>query len=635
MKKITAVIISLLLILPSLMITTPVSASGYEPPKLVYEPITMTIKTGSQAVLTVVAEGEGLRFAWVIATSEAGQDHTFYIDHKEAIDGFQALDGKGKMKVSFKEEKLENNRVSHQLIIDNIIDFNYGAAVTCTVSNEHGSTVCDTAYIYTSENAPAQMNVQMLAKFSVRIEKLVKLAANTIIPSGAGYNDDDVEFNWYQTMNGDKAAGFSLDEHDPVLMAEAYAPTAGTYYFYCSIYVKKGITDFYYETGVTEMTVYETKNVIKFDKDELVLNDGEKGTVTVTATVEPEKDKGTLTYQWYMGMSPYDMSTEVPGATSPAIEITGANWSATRFYTCIVTNHTTDDFEFDNSKDNNPYVKVVYTGKKGATFKKQPADVEVIEGNPATFTVEVEDAKTFQWYYIAPGSETPIELENPDPNLVEGETTPFLTVYPSLDMNGAKYLCEVTSPDDVVSRSDSALLTVKEEPVWSVPVLIDRSPNVVAHVGDDVDIWVGAKAPEGAELECNWYVKEDGGEVLTPFATGLQCKPDNTKAGKFIYTYTIRTVGGTKEPSEFVTDIFTVEFLRAEPEEDTTTGAGNDTASSTDNGAIDPPATTDGGGSAAEHGSTAVVILAAVVGVLALALAGVGIYVLVKNRKKK
>ncbi len=184
MKKIIVFLMAAVMILASFTVS-PVAVSDDDLPTLVYEPVTCTVRTGERAVLSVTASGDDLVFSWLMQTSEGGEDRTFDFTKDAGVKGFEALDGTGKMKVSFKTENLENGRVKHQLIIDNIRDFNYGAVATCTVANKAGAINCDPATIYTSDNAPKQLTVELIAEFSVRRFKLVKLAANAYIPEGA------------------------------------------------------------------------------------------------------------------------------------------------------------------------------------------------------------------------------------------------------------------------------------------------------------------------------------------------------------------------------------------------------------------------------------------------------------------
>ena len=612
-------------------VTFTASASESELPKLIYEPFTMTVKTRSQAVVSVTASGDGLKFSWLMQTSEDGKDHTFDFTKDAGIKAFEALDSEGKMKVSFKTEDLGDKKVRHQLIIDNIIEFNYGAKATCTVANDAGYKNCDPAYVYTRYNAPMQMDLQLIAEFAVRREKLVKLAANALIPNSAEYDFDDLEFNWYESYDGTKDNSAPLDEHGPVLMADAYATSPGPHAFYCGIYIRYGITDFYYETGVTHMKVYDPQNIVTFDKEVLTLNEDQEGTVNMTVTVDPESDRGELTYQWAFGYSPDDMSILVPGENGASMTLMGPNVPSVTYYTCIVTNTTDDNCKYDNLSNEMPYVKVVFTGMKGAKITEQPHDAEVTAGEDAVFSVKAEKAISYLWYVIPSDSDFPVALDGASTSIAEGVNTDTLTIHTPddlTDFNYTGFFCEIEEPSGTTLRTNIASLTVKEAQRWDVPEVIGVYPqyDIKAYVGDDLTLRVDAKAPDGAHIDSRWFMKKNGADDSEKkmVYSGLEYKPDTSVEGIFDYELVMVSAGEGRGESEYKSVLFRVVYLPAETGPDST-------ADESQTGAV----TSDGGESARSSVSVITVVLAALIGVLTLALAGVGIYVLVKNKKKK
>ena len=630
MKKITAVFISLLLILPALSVGSFASAADAELPRLIYEPVAATVRTGDRVVLSAAAQGKDLRFSWVLRTNEIGASKSYELSKLSGIEEFQNLDTTGKMKVSFKNEKLGDDQVKYSVIIDNMIYLKNNMAVFCTVSNAAGSKECDPALIRISDTAPAQADISLIAEFSVRHNKLVKLFCEVLVPKDAGYTDNDVEYYWFQTPDGDKATGTLLPyETDPVLMADGYATGTGTFYYYCQVFINYCAYSYYYETGVTEMTVYDPKNVIEFNHSEIVLHNGMTQNIIVTAKVDPEKDKGELSYQWYAGDSPDSINEKITGETSSLLTLTGGKNKITRYYTCVVNNHTSDEFDFDNLYDEKPYVKVTFTGEDPVVIKEQPKDVEAEAGETVQFSVKADNAKSYRWFMFDKDKGEVVPLGD-DPDVYSGIDTDTLTVKALPELDGKIFFCNIANGSDIYDSSALAMLTVHVPEPAEYPKLESRREEIVAHVGDDVKLTVKASVSDGGTLHYKWYTvdvdPEKAGLSGTYESTEIadapdspEYKPDNSKEGVFYYICTVENIAEGKGEQEKAMKIFAVSFTPAGPG----TGDGDTNDAETTGG--------DGGGS----NSVLLNILTIVIGVLALALAGVGIYVLAKNRKKK
>ena len=629
MKKITAVIISLLLIIPALSVGSFASAADAEPPRLVYEPVTATVKTGDRVVISTVAQGKDLRFTWVLRTTEGGTAKQYELSKLAGIEDFQNLDTKGKMKISFKNEKLGDDQVRYSVIIDNMIYLKNSMTAFCTVSNAAGSKECDPVFIHTSDSAPAQADITLTAEFTVRHHKLVKLFCEVQIPAGAGYKDEDVEYYWFQTPDGDKSKGTLLSyETYPVLMADGYVTGTGTFYYYCQIFIKYGAHSYYYETGVTEMTVYDPKNVIEFNYSEIVLHNGTTRDILVTTKVDPEKDRGELSYQWYAGDSPDHIDEKITGETSSLLTLTGGKNKITRYYTCVVNNHMSDEFDFDNLYDEKPYVKVTFTGDDPVIIKEQPKDVEAESGETVQFSVKADNAKSYRWFMFDKDKGEVVPLGD-EPDVYSGIDTDTLTVKALPELDGKIFFCNIASQNDVYDSSALAMLTVHVPEPAEYPKLESVREEIVAHVGGDVKLTVQASVSDGGTLHYKWYTVDVDPAVAGPYGTYVtaeitdaadspEYKPDNTKEGVFYYICTVENVAEGKGEQEKAMKIFAVSFMPAEP------GTSGEVTTDTE---------TDGGEGAGSY-TVPLTILTIVTGVLALALAGVGIYVLVKNKKK-
>ena len=616
MKKAIVIIIAAALAFSVFIITANAAA---DPPKLVYEPVTVTARIGTDVEMRTVAEGSDLVFKWSMLTCEDGNDHVFDLTDKSGVAAFEKNDGSGKMKISFKTNKLDNNRTEGLLIIENIIEFNYGATVMCTVSNGSGSAECDKAIIYTSPIAPVIPNVQMIADFSVRINKLVKLACFPYVPDGAGYTDDDITYDWYQTPDGSKENGVYLDEHDPVLMADSYASSVGDYYFFCQMNISIGGNDFALESGVTVMHVYYPEIKISFDKDTVILDKGEEAVINLNVSVEPEADRGELSYQWFLGTDPDSIFGTIPGARSASYKVTGNSTPEVEYYTVIVTNTTSDDFSYDNLFAEKAFVKVIHTGVEPLKITKMPDSIKVIEDENAVFKVAADGADSYEWYAERPDG-TSVALKAGEYGVISGEKTDTLTVKAGKENSEFNFYCVLNSSGKTL-QTDKAKLTViyKVIPPQTPTVTVTPS-EITAGPGDKVVLFANAEVTDGGVLKYQWFELE--GDMMKPIegAVNASFEPENTPGTKKYCVTVINTIYELQS-LPVISDTVTVEFKEA---------------SSTDESGKTSDTTTDETGNTVEKaGKALVVILVSAVVVFSAALIAAGVIVLVKYGKKK
>ena len=618
MKKAIAIIIAAALAFSAFIITANAAA---DPPKLVYEPVTVTARIGTDVEMRTVAEGSDLVFKWSMLTCEDGNDHIFDLTDKSGVAAFEKNDGSGKMKISFKTNKLDNNRTEGLLIIENIIGFNYGATVMCTVSNGSGSAECDKAIIYTSPIAPVIPNVQMIADFSVRLNKLVKLACFPYVPDGAGYTDDDITYDWYQTPDGSKENGVYLDEHDPVLMADSYASSVGDYYFYCQINISIGGNDFAMESGVTVMHVYYPDIKVSFDKDNVILDKGEEAVINLNVSVEPEADRGELSYQWFLGTDPDSIFGTIPGARSDSYKVKGYNYADVEYYTVVVTNITSDDFSYDNLFAEKAFVKVIHTGAEPLKITKMPESVTADEDENVSFRVSADGAVSYAWYAERPDG-TSVALKAGEYGVISGEKTDTLTVKAGKENSEFNFYCVLSSGSGKTLQTDKAKLTViyKVIPLQTPTVTVTPS-EITAGPGDKVVLFANAEVTDGGVLKYQWFEFE--GDMMKPIegAVNASFEPENTPGTKKYCVTVINTIYELQS-LPVISDTATVEFKES---------------SSSDPESGKTPATTadEPGNNSGNTGKTLVVILVSAVVVFTAALIAAGVIVLVKYGKKK
>lgn len=617
MKKAIVIIIAAALAFSAFIITANAAA---DPPKLVYEPVTVTARIGTDVEMRTVAEGSDLVFKWSMLTCEDGNDHVFDLTDKSGVAAFEKNDGSGKMKISFKTNKLDNNRTEGLLIIENIIEFNYGATVMCTVSNGSGSAECDKAIIYTSPIAPVIPDVQMIADFSVRLNKLVKLACFPYVPDGAGYTDDDITYDWYQTPDGSKENGVYLDEHDPVLMADGYASSVGDYYFFCQMNISVGGNDFALESGVTVMHVYYPEIKISFDKETVILDKGEEAVINLSVSVEPEADRGELSYQWFLGTDPDSIFGTIPGARSTSYKVTGYSSADVEYYTVIVTNITSDEFSYDNLFAEKEFVKVIHTGAEPFKITKMPESVTADEDENVSFKVSADGAVSYAWYAERPNG-SQIELKAGDCGVISGEKTDTLTVKAGKENSEFNFYCVLSSGSGKTLQTDKAKLAVNYKVIPPQKPTVKVTPSsITAGPGDKVVIYANAEAADGGVLKYQWYEVE--GETLKAInnAVGAAFEPEKTKGVKHYCVIVINTID-EMQSLPVISDTVTVEFKEA--------------SSADESGKASDTTTDETGNTVGKAGKALVVILVSAIVVFSAALIAAGVIVLVKYGKKK
>ena len=662
MKKISAVILAALFVVTAVSALFPVSvgAAGGDAPTLVHEPATKTVKPGSTVVLKTEASGSGLSFGWLIEDGYSGK--VFDLSKAAGIKAFEALDGKGKMKVKgIKEYNSGSGNMTSELTIENIVDNNYGIIASCTVANDYGYKETDPAYIYCSEYAPEAPEIEMIAELDVRIGKLIKLACN-VYPADENYVD--IEYNWYETPTGKKEdATLIQDENYSVLVVDT--GFGGTYFYFCQIYIKTQYTDFYYESAVTRIRVHEPVVNVIYSQDDVSLDIGQSASIKANVNIEPAKDvegEYGITYQWYKGNNNIvGTYNAIKGATSDTLVITGTETAGKVYYACIVTFRSNEGIEFSNMSSDTPFVIVRNTGEKNAEIIQSPKDVKVIEKTSATFSVKALNAVKYEWYMVKPGGTSenpnkPIKLEAGVNGVVTAADKDTITIVTDLSYNGYYVYCLAYGANGKYVASNNALLEVIPDiKLPGQPGISEQPKSVTANVGDKVELKIQGTNTDGGTLVYRWYVSDTDNYPDIRAIDGAESRtyaPDNTAVGVKYYCCAVWNTLNGYEDGPVYSDFAKVEFKEAEtaPEE-TTTGAAQtetdtETAASTESEAVTEPTQTESGVTTdtdkikdpdnnKKTDNTLLIVLCIIICVLVTALIVIGIVVLVKSGKKK
>ncbi len=176
----------------------------------------------------------------------------------------------------------------------------------------------------------------------------------------------------------------------------------------------------------------------------------EDGSATFSATVTGNP---TPTLQWQFSPNAETPMTDISGATSDTLELTGVTRAQAGFYQLVATN------EFGTAESNEAELVVQYAPEITVDL----ADVAAGVGESVTLSVEgvAEPEPTYQWFRIPPGGSTPEPISGAtDADLVLTNLT--------LDDNGTQFYLVANNGigGDVTSRT--ATLTVNEKAVVTV-----------------------------------------------------------------------------------------------------------------------------------------------------------------------
>ncbi len=665
MKKIAAILVLVTL----LAVLIPVSVSAAESaPVLVHEPYTLTYLPGQNVDVKTEAKGKNLHFSWLVVVSTEVQDYTFDFSKAAGIKGFEALDKSGKMKVGLSESTSSGEKAESVLTFKNLLAFDYGIFVTCTVANGGGSKTTDKAALYPSYSAPPVARLELISELDVRVGKLIKLACNVYHPQDKSY--DNIEYIWYQSQDGDKGNAEKLeDEPYSVLVVDTGTP--GVYYYYCSVYIQQGPSDYYYESAVTEISVHEPAMDVTYSKDKYDLAAGEKATIKANVKFENNDEKGELSYQWMSGNNNIPGTyTPVKGATSDTLTVQGADKAGKKYYCCVVTNYL-DGYTFSNESSEMAIVVVNSTGEHLPEIFMDPKDTYATEGDVATFAVDAGNAASYEWYMVKPGGtidkpNTPKKLKNGSDGVVSGADTSILKIKASAEINGYLFYCYVYGTNGKYVSTKNAKLNVNLIPPTQ-PDIKKHPESVKAHYGDKVTLSVTAEATDGGELKYQWYSSSKAEYPLIKAVIGANDKtfePLQNEAERY-YCVAVWNVKNGEENGPVYSDFAKIELTEketqteteteteteaaAESETDATTEteAATDTDVETQTDAVSEKATNDVTTDAAAESATAeaeqkgmgistliIILLVVIIALLALALIGAVVLIIIKSKKK-
>jgi len=157
------------------------------------------------------------------------------------------------------------------------------------------------------------------------------------------------------------------------------------------------------------------------------------------------------------------------------------------------------------------HVEAVHPG-----FTQHPSDRTILAGTGTTFTVAaVSNCSStnfsYQWYrsYMESSGSVPYEMQEEleDGGVYSGTKTPTLTLTNvPLSYNGYKYFCHVYDYCEWTEDSNTALLTVTDQPT-DLPAILTHPEDRIITVGDGVSFAVTTAHPDKFTYRYMWQYR--------------------------------------------------------------------------------------------------------------------------------
>ena len=374
-------------------------------------------------------------------------------------------------------------------------------------------------------------------------------------------NPADYWYQWYTSKNDSNTNGTKIDGATKATYTFTAKKAQNNTYYYCVVgYTKQGfngVATKSYSDQVTsraaKLTVYYRPELDASYPQDVTKIDGE--TATFTVKISSPGNPASYTYQWYKKASASAMAGKIDKATASSYSVkTNAALNQSQYY-CVVTNRE------GSSISRTATLTVKY---KPILDTAYPKDLEVFDGNDATFKVNIATAGNpakynYQWYY--------------NDAIMSGSTDATLTI-PGKDvkkgMNQYKYHCVVSNGAGSVT-SRKATLTVDY-----VPILHDDYPmDVTLRLGYDATYEVHiSEHGNPAEYSYQWYKAENAtakGTAISGAKSSSYTKKSVTKDDDQTYYYCVVTnKRGSVESRHALLDVKYVPVLDSTKPQDTT-----------------------------------------------------------------
>ena len=303
------------------------------------------------------------------------------------------------------------------------------------------------------------------------------LAAGTHTATVSWNSGADVRFNVF-TANGTRVSSSVVQGTNPgVWSGELFANER----YYLALWSASGSADY---TATVQASVPVS---IESQPTDLELNEGEDATFTVAAV-----GGGTLSYQWFVSTT--DIAEDGTFVVNPAKEIVGAT-SDTLIVSSVTLAESLSAYLVEVSSNGGSVMSdiailTVEAVVSTASISMQPADLTVIEGEDATFTVAAtgEGVLSYQWFAgdVA----------------IDGATSSILIVSAATSADADIAYSVVINDDNGSITSNAVTLIVNE--VVEILTIVEQPVDLTVTEGDNAIFSVAAGG--SGVLSYQWFV---------------------------------------------------------------------------------------------------------------------------------
>ena len=422
-----------------------------DPLEFATQPAELTVIEGEDAIFTVAATGSGpLSYQW--------------------FDGTTAINGAISDTLTISPATLADSGTFYSVVVSDDNGSITSHAATLTVN---GGVVLPVTGVNIGEGTLD--SASGVGPRWVRVD-FDSLAAGIHTIAVSWDSDANVRFNVFET-DGTRISSSAVQGVNPGIWA---GELNANEQYYIGLWSSNGIANY---SAAIEANVPLS---IESPPADLTVTEGEDATFTVVAS-----GSGTLSYQWFASTTEtlddntfiINPATEIPSATSDTLVISSVTLAdSLSSYSVVVSDE-------NGSVPSDIAILTVEEAEVTAAITDQPAELTLIEGEDAIFTVTATGSGTLGYQWFA------------DTTAINGAISNTLTISPATLTDSGTAYSVVISDDNGLLTSDAATLTVNEIPV--VLTIAAHPVDLAVTEGEDA-IFTVVAAGSGT-LSYQWF----------------------------------------------------------------------------------------------------------------------------------
>jgi len=428
-------------------VTLTVTYPDRTPLAIVTQPVSVAVAEGETASATVVAQGDGLQYAWYYTTG--GTATKFY---------------KSSTVTATYSAKMDPSRD--------------GRKIYCVITDKYGNTV-QTNTVTLTATYPDRIPLAITQQPEDVLVAFGETAKTTVVAQGNG-----LSYAWYFTSNAADTT-FSKSSTTTAAYSAKMDESRDGRQVYCVI------TDRYGDSVTTDTVTLSMKPITPLvitqqPEDKLVFPDR-----IARTSVVAEGDG--LTYTWYFTNNAADKTFSKSSITGDTYSCEMTDDRNGRQVYCVITD------AYGNSVKSN--TATLRKTKLVVYINHQPEDVEVPNGAKATTSVAATgDGLTYTWYFTSNAADTTFSKSS--------VTTSYYSTTMDASRDGRRVYCVVTDQYGNSEQTRIAVLTMtgSSSPTTKLEI-INHPDSVTVAEGETATATVLA---QGDGLTYTWYYTPNG-----------------------------------------------------------------------------------------------------------------------------